>query len=269
MGAIKLVVSDIDGTLITSKGTISPGTRQAIERVIADGVHFGVASGRPTPRVRDVLEGLGISIPIISSNGAVVEDLNTGEVVWSSHLEHVLARQVLEVVTRFDIMGTFIDTAVGWRFRPERAVLPEILLQVVAELEARPWEEDDLLFAEEPVVRKIVVAGEEHVLHELETAVAAMEGIYVTSSWEGNREILLAGVDKANAAKLLAERLGIQPSEVLAIGDHRNDLELVTWAGIGVAMGNAAPELKAAADWITATNDEDGVAVALERFVLG
>jgi len=264
---IKLVISDIDGTLVTGTGVISPATRREITRIMAAGVHFGVASGRPTPRVRDVLEGLGVTIPIISSNGAIIEDLATGEIVHSRHLEHVLARQALAIIADYNIRCSFIDTAAGWCYWTGSRDLPDRLAWVVAELEATRIEDLDRFFAGAPVVRKIVVAGDERELARLEATVASLDGVFVTSSWQGNREILVAGADKANAAKILAARLEIDSEQVLAIGDHRNDLELITWAGTGVAMGNAEPELKAVADWVTASNEEDGVALALERFV--
>jgi hypothetical protein len=268
VGLIKLVVSDIDGTLVTSSGQISPATRKEIARVIAAGVHFGVASGRPTRRVRAVLEGLGVTVPIISSNGAVIEDLVTGEIIYSLHLEHALARRVLQVAADYPLMGVFVDTASGWSFLPGEHAPTDAIRFWQSELDARRMDDADLFFAEDPVVRKIVVAGDERVLEQLEPALKAVEGVYVTSSWHGNREIMVAGADKANAAKRLAARLGVEPPEVLAIGDHRNDLELIAWAGTGVAMGNAAAELKEIADWVTASNDQDGVAKALRRYIV-
>ena len=267
MKPIKLVISDIDGTLVTGTGIISPATRREITRILAAGVHFGVASGRPTPRVRDVLEGLGVTIPIISSNGAIIEDLATGEIVHSRHLEHELARQALAIIAGYNIRCSFIDTATGWWYWTGTRGLPNRLALLVAELEAPRIDDLDQFFAGAPVVRKIVVGGDEPELARLEAAVVLLDGVFVTSSWQGNREILVAGADKANAAKILAARLDIDSEQVLAIGDHRNDLELITWAGIGVAMGNAEPELKAVADWITASNEDDGVALALQRFV--
>jgi Cof subfamily protein (haloacid dehalogenase superfamily) len=246
---------------------ISEATRREIERVMDAGVHFSVASGRPTRRVRAALGDLGVSVPIISSNGAIVEDLTTGEVIFSLHLEHALVRRVLMTVADYELLWSFIDTAAGWSYVPGLYELPAELEYWVGELEARRVEDFDLFFAEQPVVRKIVVTGSERELERLEAALLAIEGVYVTSSWEGNREVLVAGADKANAVKHLAARLGIEPEQVLAIGDHRNDLELLAWAGTGVAMGNAAPELKEIAGWITTSNDEDGVARALKHFI--
>lgn len=267
MGPIKLVVSDIDGTLITTAGVVSAANRRAIARVMATGVHFSVASGRPTKRVRVVLEGLGVTVPIISSNGAVIEDLATGEIIYSLHLEHALARRVLTVAAEYDLLWSFIDAAEGWSYVAGQHELLEVLKPWVAVLDARRVEDLDLFFAEQPLIRKIVVAGEERDLERFEPAIETIEGVYITSSWQGNREIMVRGADKANAAKHLAARLGIEPGQVLAIGDHRNDLELLAWAGMGVAMGNAASELMEIADWVTTSNDDDGVAHALDHFI--
>ena len=121
--------------------------------------------------------------------------------------------------------------------------------------------------AEDRTVLKIHVEGAESELQRVEQALAVIEGVQVTASFPYNRAVFVAHAGKANAAKLLAERLGIEPANVLAIGDQRNDVELIRWAGIGVAMGNAVPELKAVADWTTRSNDDDGVAHALAHFV--
>ena len=267
VAAIKLVVSDIDGTLITSAGEVSAATRRAIARVMASGVHFSVASGRPTKRVRAVLDGLGVRVPIISSNGAVIEDLNSGEVIYSLHLEHALARRVLQIAAGYELLWSFIDGAEGWSYLNGKHELAPKLKFWVDELDANPIDGLDLFFASQPVIRKLVIAGEERDLERFEPEVAALDGVYITSSWAGNREIMVRGADKANAAKHLAARLGVEAEQVLAIGDHRNDLEMLAWAGTGVAMGNAHPDLKHIADWITMTNDEDGVAHALEHFI--
>lgn len=267
MGVIKLVVSDIDGTLITSAGEVSAANRREIARVMAAGVHFSVASGRPTKRILAVLEGLGVNVPIISSNGAVIEDLTSGEVIYSLHLEHALVRRVLRIAASYEQLWAFIDSAAGWSYLTGNYALTPELKFWVTELTARPINELNLFFAEQPIVRKLVIAGEEHDLERFEPEVAALDGVYITSSWRGNREIMVRGADKANAAKHLATRLGIEPDQVLAIGDHRNDLEMLSWAGTGVAMGNAHPDLKRIADWVTTSNDEDGVAHALEHFI--
>ena len=264
---IRLVVSDIDGTLLTSGGGISPATGREVRRVVDRGVHFSIASDRPTPAVRRALEGLDVSVPIISSNGAVVEDLNTGEVVRSSHLGAQVAGQVLEVVERHDVYWALAATPEGWACRLGRDPDQELLGRVLAALEPTHIEEWAGYLEGEPPILKILVHGRESELDRLEGELGGVEGVYVTSSSLGNREITLPGADKVSAAGLLAARLGVGRESMLAIGDGRNDLDLLVWAGVGVAMGNAVPELKRIADWVTATNDEDGVALALARYV--
>ena len=121
--------------------------------------------------------------------------------------------------------------------------------------------------AEDRTVLKIHVEGAEAELQRVEQALAVIEGVQVTAFFPYNREVFVAHAGKADVATLRAARLGIEPANVLAIGDQRNDVELIRWAGIGVAMGNAVPELKAVADWITRSNDDDGVAHALAHFI--
>jgi Cof subfamily protein (haloacid dehalogenase superfamily) len=264
---IKLVISDVDGTLLTSAGTVSVANRQEIARIIAAGVHFSVASGRPSSQIRPKLADIEATTAIISSNGAVVEDLVTGEILLDSHLERSLARQVCMVTSDFDISHMLLDTAHGWSCRAGTGRRADETEELIRRLGATRIEDWSSYFASEPQIRKLIVYGKEPELGRLESALGPTKGIQVTSSWLGNREIIVAGMDKAAAARRLTEHLGFDPSEVLAVGDNRNDIELIGWAGIGVAMENAIPELKQIADWITTTNDDDGIAHALAHFV--
>jgi Cof subfamily protein (haloacid dehalogenase superfamily) len=257
----------VDGTLIDSDGVISPATLSEIRRVVRGGVHFSIASGRPTRGIRVALADLNIRVPVIGSNGAVVEDLNTGEVIHSANIEARVALRVLEAVAVRDTYWVLVDTAEGWSYQPGRLAHRGELERMVAELRAVRVDNWARYLEDERGVLKVVVHAEEPELKWLERELGEAPGVHVTSSWARNREITIAGADKANAARMLAARLGIEREDVLAIGDNRNDLELVEWAGVGVAMGNAVPELKRVADWVTSTNDEDGVAHALARFV--
>ncbi len=264
LGPVRLVVSDIDGTLLRSDGSLSEATKREIRRVMDAGVHFGIASGRPTHGIREVIEDLGLSVPVIGSNGAVVEDVNTGEVIHSTEMQHHILARLRELIREYEVHGIYFDTSEGWVRHLGRSE---------AELvggQGLDFDREAVLIGEldeHAVVYKVVVHGEEPELERIEQAIEALGEVQVTSSWRGNREIIVAGADKANAARLLASHLGVEREQVMAIGDNRNDLELLTWAGLGVAMGNAIPELQQVADWVTATNDEDGVARALARFI--
>lgn len=266
---IALVVSDVDGTLANHTGTVSLANQREIQRVIRRGVHFSIATGRPARELRKIRESLDLAIPVIVSNGTMIEDLSTGEIIHSLQIETSITLALLDLITSHEVDAVFLDTSEGWVYQVRNATgePPKWIISDLVADASRRVAEWETFFTEERTVLKILVEGTETELQRIEQAVAAIPGVQVTASFPNNREIFVAHAGKANAAKLLATRLGIDPAHVLAIGDQRNDIELIRWAGIGVAMGNAVHELKAVADWITRSNDEDGVAHALAHFI--
>lgn len=105
-------------------------------------------------------------------------------------------------------------------------------------------------------------------LHALGRLLETLPGLEITSSWADNYELMPRGVSKGRAVQELAEQMGIGPDQVMTLGDFDNDLSMIEYAGFGTAMGNASPRVKAAAKYVTLTNDEDGVAAAIRKFVL-
>ena len=105
-------------------------------------------------------------------------------------------------------------------------------------------------------------------LHALGRRLETLPGLEITSSWADNYELMPRGVSKGRAVQELAEQMGIGPDQVMTLGDFDNDLSMIEYAGFGTAMGNASPRVKAAAKYVTLTNDEDGVAAAIRKFVL-
>ncbi len=268
MGPVKLVISDIDGTLLTSDRIVTPGTVEAIQRVTRRGVHFAVATGRPTRGLRETLAGIDLVLPTIGSNGAVVEDLTTGEVFHSAHMDHEIARRVVAVARECNLGWVVYDTSRGWVAEVRGGRDDGTLRHFLDEDEVLIVDDLATAVPADSTITKIAVHGDEAILVRLDHALRSVTGVRCTTSGENNREIVLAGVDKARAAQMLADRLDLTADQVLAIGDSGNDLELIAWAGIGVAMGNAIPAIKEVANWVTSSNDEDGVARALARFVL-
>ncbi len=265
--SIALVVSDVDGTLTNRAGAISPANHREIMRIMSRGIHFSIATGRPTRDLQKVREGLDLALPVIVSNGTMIEDLATGEIIHSLQIEMSVIRAVLDLIVSHDVDAVIMDTPQGWIYQVRNATgEPPPWIISVGDT-AHRIDEWHTYLAEDRTVLKIHVEGAESELQRVEKALAVIEGVQVTASFPYNREVFVAHAGKANAAKLLAARLGIEPANVLAIGDQRNDVELIRWAGIGVAMGNAVPELKAVADWITRSNDDDGVAHALAHFI--
>ncbi len=254
-----VVASDLDGTLVRSDGTISARSREAIAAVEEVGSLFVMVTGRPPRWMAGVADAAGHHGLAICANGAVVYDLHTEQVV-ESHL--LTADAALEVVValRRDVPGVVFarETATA-RFGHEPAYRPR-------------WDQDDkdVLEVEELLaegVVKLLVRHEEMTGDELLAAArAALGGLVETthSSIDGLLEISARGISKASGLAALVAGHGLGAADCVAFGDMPNDLPMLSWAAHGVAVANAHPEVLAAADEITAANDDDGVAVVIE-----
>jgi Cof subfamily protein (haloacid dehalogenase superfamily) len=255
------VATDIDGTLIGSDGKVSARTVEVIRRVEAAGALFVMVTGRPPRWMADISEQTGHAGLAVCANGALVYDLHE-EVVIQSHL--LRADVIAEVVEamRSQIPGiTFAVERPDLTFGHEHAYVPSSLNAgaVIADL--------DELIAEGAV--KLLVRhrgmGPDDLLAAARTAVGDRATL-THSSADGLLEISAAGITKASGLAALADDEAIEPHEVVAFGDMPNDLPMLTWAGLGVAVANAHPDVLDIADEVTASNDDDGVAVVLERW---
>jgi Cof subfamily protein (haloacid dehalogenase superfamily) len=263
---MRLFATDLDGTLLRSDGTVSDRSRAALASVEASGRALVLVTGRPPRWMPPVVEETGHTGLALCANGAVVYDLAAERVV-QEHLidpavgvEAVAAiRQALPdvvfAVERSGARGLGREEAYALGFAPRGEVL-------VAEV-------DDLLA--EPVT-KLLARHDDMDPDEMLARVREVVGdlVEVThSSTRGLMEISASGVSKAVALSRLADELGVPADEVVAFGDMPNDLPMLGWAGHAVAVANAHPEVLAAADEVTATNDDDGVALVIERLLAG
>ncbi|MGK5679847.1 HAD family hydrolase [Actinoplanes sp. URMC 104] len=261
MSPYKLVASDIDGTLIRTDGTLS---KRTIEVLAALPVPFVVATGRPIRWLQQLFEQMAAPVPAICANGAVIYDAETDEVLRAEPLSVDL---LLDVSKRL------------------REAIPDIALAVEVEdgrsfwyEEAWPvrWEGDDddkavrVLAAPEeltsvPAVKLLARSAQHGPDDFAELVTTTLGGIAEAthSSSSALVEISAVGVTKAAGLAWHCERYGVDKSEVVAFGDMPNDIPMLTWAGRAVAMGNAHPSVKAVADEVGPTNDEDGVASRL------
>jgi Cof subfamily protein (haloacid dehalogenase superfamily) len=258
----RLVASDLDGTIVRSDGTVSERTRAAIAAVEEAGAAFAMVTGRPTRWMKEVAEQTAHHGVAVCANGALVYDLHTETVVRSYLLSTSAARQVVEALR---------DAIPGIAFAVER-----FAEGFAHEPTYKPrWDSTDPL-TQAPVeqllssdVVKLLARHEDLDSDELLAAARAAVGSGATlthSSADGLLEISAADVSKASGLASLAEELGIGAAEVVAFGDMPNDLPMLAWAGHGVAVANAHPEVLAAADEVTASNDDDGVAEVLARW---
>ena len=260
--APRLVATDLDGTIVRSDGTVSDRTRAAIAAVEEAGASFVMVTGRPTRWMRAVAEQTGHHGVAVCANGALVYDLHTESVVRSFLLSSAAAREVVEALR---------DAIPGIAFAVER--LEEGFAHEPA---YRPrWDSADPR-TQAPVehllssdVVKLLARHEELGSDELLAAAraAVASGATLThSSSDGLLEISAADVSKASGLASLAAERGVAAAEVVAFGDMPNDLPMLSWAGLGVAVANAHPEVLAVADEVTASNDDDGVAAVLDRW---
>ncbi|MEU9357410.1 HAD family hydrolase [Streptomyces sp. NPDC048301] len=260
--AYSLVATDLDGTLLRPDDTVSPRSRAALARATSAGARHLVVTGRPVPGIRALLDGLGYEGLVVCGQGAQVYDAGAARMVTSAPLDREPAETALgkieaevgQVFAAVDQDGPNGLTLIEPGYRMPHPSLPARRIRHRGEL----WST--------PVIK--VLIRHPH-LSDDELAAAARGAVgdlaSVTMAGPGTVELAPHGVDKGTGISQAAALLGLDPAEAVAFGDMPNDLPMFRLCGHGVAMGNAHAELRAEADEITLTNEEDGVAVVLER----
>lgn len=262
----RLLVADIDGTLITSQREIPDGVHAAVAAAQARGVRVCLATGRIWPSAERFVRGLGADPPAILANGGIVYDFRTDTVLRQVPLSHEQARAVLELLRAYPrvqphlfahnrvYVGRLNIHSEFYR-RKDRLVIEEV---------------GDLVTFLPPDPTKILVIGDRHDLIEAAAAIARLPyPINTVFSEQTYFEVLPTGSSKGAALEFVANLLGIPQRAIIAVGDNLNDQEMLRFAGLGVAMGNAPPELQAQAGYVSSTNDEEGLSEVIHRFILG
>ncbi|MEU7384372.1 MULTISPECIES: Cof-type HAD-IIB family hydrolase [unclassified Streptomyces] len=256
----KLIATDLDGTLLRSDGSVSRRTREALAAATAAGAAHLVVTGRAVPWTRHVLDDLGYRGLAVCGQGAQVYDAGEHRLLTSVTLDRQLAAVALAKIeaevgplylaaSRDGLDGEVL-VGPGYAAGP----LPATPFTDVADLWSAP-------------LNKIYVQHPDLTDDELADVARRTAGgfVSVTMAGEGIVELLPLGLSKATGLSLAARRLGLKAADAIAFGDMPNDIPMFAWASRGVAMANAHDELKAVADEVTASNDEDGIAVLLEK----
>ena len=259
---VRLVATDLDGTLLGLEDVVSERTAKAIRAVAEAGIHVVAATGRSQWTAAPLVEPAhGLDL-VVCSNGASLYHLREERSLASYPIADDVIDEVL-VTLHAELPGCVF----GWETEDDLhyeagflAYRPNL---------DRPASPDLVVGSRPAPIRKLMVGHPQVQHYELLDAVVPLTpaGAFATTSGAPFVEITGDGVDKAFGIQKVCERLGIAPEEVLAIGDNHNDIAMVTWAGRGIAMGNAHPALLAAVDEQTASNVEDGVAQVLESLV--
>jgi 5-amino-6-(5-phospho-D-ribitylamino)uracil phosphatase len=265
-GPIRLVAIDLDGTLLRSNKRLSTANAKAIAEVTHRGVHVVLASARPPRSVRDIYHRLALDTLQVNYNGALVHDMPRGRHVFHQPMSAALAKRIIkfarkvdpDVVISVEVLDKWYTDHVDDKLPTEtsRHFSPDFIGPLSA-------------FLTVPVTKLMLLAPPEKLrpIH-LGVRTKFAKEIAILISDDYLIQLVHQQVDKANALKIVAQRYGVPREQVMAIGDADNDLGMVRWAGIGVAMASGWDRLKEAADVIAPANDDDGVAAVLKKYVL-
>ena len=258
----KLIVLDLDGTLTNSKKEITPRNRETLIRMQEQGIRLVLASGRPTYGIVPLANEFGGFI--LSYNGGEIINWETQEMVY----ENVLPNEVVPVLyecarTHQLSILTYDGAEIITENSQDPYVLKEAFLNKMAVRETNDFLTDITL----PVAKCLIVGDADKLIPlEAELCLRLQGRINVFRSEPYFLELVPQGIDKALSLAVLLKEIGVAREEVIAIGDGYNDLSMIRFAGLGIAMGNAQEPVKKAADYITLSNEEDGVAEAIKKF---
>lgn len=276
---IRLVALDLDGTFLNEKKEITDGNRKAVIEAVKAGVQMIVSTGRPYSGIA-VEEFLAMGMEYaITVNGAEIYRLADRKCMYLEGMENARAREIIAALKQFDIRIDFLMDGCGYgevsaNDRIEELGLPDIMKDYIRETRILVDDMDTFIGEKGVEIPKItlnfymtengIYKDYDEVLHLLQ----GMDDISFLSGGYHNLEITKKGVTKGKSLQILTEMLGIDMKETMACGDSENDIDIMKAAAVGVAMANASEETKAAADYITLSNEEDGVAHVIYELVL-
>ncbi len=272
---VRLIALDLDGTLLDSSKNLSEGNRAALAEAAARGIHIVPTTGRFFGAMPQSIRDLPFVRYAITINGAQVYDRESDTALVREEIPVAMALDILRLLDTYDVIYDCYQDNWGWMtaalqekaadYAPDAHYLRMIreLRKPVPELKSTLSERDRdvqkiMLFARDLSVRAEIA----------EKVKSGFPRIAVSSSTPNNLELNISTAHKGVALARMAETLGFGVGECMACGDGLNDLTMIQSAGLGVAMANACPEVLAAADFVSASNDDDGVAVAVRKFCL-
>jgi len=272
--AIKLIALDLDGTTLNSKKELTPATQSALEEAIDRGIYVVIATGRVLSALpENVLKVDGIQYAL-TSNGANIIDLKTRKSVYRNLIASSAIEEIVELLSHYDFMiEVFVD---GHAYVDQKIYdnLDAVGLGISHTDYIRETREPvegllDFMLRHKAVIENINVNfGNQTDRAMMREVLAKLQNVTLTTSFDHNLELGGATTSKAAAVKHLCELLGVDEKDVMACGDSPNDASMLMAAGLPIAMGNGKDEIKDIAKYVTGTNDEDGVAQAVHKFVL-
>lgn len=279
MKDIKLVALDLDGTLFDNSSRISKRNLTAIRSITDKGIHVVISTGRPFEGIPfDQIKGTGINYAI-TANGSGIYEISTGKCLYENAMDEELVIPILNFLLTRDIhMDAFIGgkgyTPIQCVETAQKLTVPSSIKNYIITTRTRLDNILQFIHENQLKVQKMTLnfyPAADGTLIDRETVrkfLVSNPSITTVCGGYNNLEFTRADANKGVGLRKLAEILGVNPDATMAIGDTENDLAIIEAAGIGVAMGNATDAVKARADYVTTTNTKDGVAAAIEHFIL-
>lgn len=275
----KLICIDMDGTLLDNSAKNIPNENlEAIKSATEKGVKVAITTGRLFTSARYFSDLIGVKTPVIASNGAYIREKDSDKVIAEFLLGEENIKAILDVVKEYDIRVFFntVDTVITDKDILQGNAYMEMNKDLPKEMQVKFLINEDLKSTSlryKDEILKCICINENNIyntkeIEELKMKLKEIDSIEVVSSNHNNFEIMNKGVSKGKAVETLAKEYGIPKDEVIAIGDGENDLSMIKYAGLGVAMGNSSDFIKEQADYVTDTNVNAGVGKVIKKFVL-
>lgn len=287
----KLIVVDLDGTLLNKNGIVTLKTKETLKKIINKGTDIILASGRPIGSIKNIAKEIESNNYFIAGNGAVIYDIKKDEIIYENILKKSKALDIIKICE---------ENSIYYNIYTEKEIIAKSLnyntlyyhkenlnkeeenkthINIVQDIY------DYILKRKEKILKIMICDGNQTIFNSIMRKLKEVQDIEVLEISHMSRKIIKQGteevpieyfyteisaknVDKWNALKVLAEKIGISKEEIIAIGDNINDKKMIQNSGFGVVMAGSTPEITSIADYVTSSNSEDGVAQALENIIL-
>lgn len=270
--ATKLIAIDLDGTLLQNNHIgISQKNIDAIREASKKGVKIAIATGRPNMMVEDTIEAVGVVDYLINSNGAKITDLKNNKIIYNNNIPVENWHFAYDLIKKENVLFDVYARGRGYveeRFRDRYSVLTDHKDYNEYFMEKYEFHEDLKEYLHDDSIEKITIMPKnETEKNNVLDALIEKNSFVMALSLGNSFEINDIKTSKGKALNILCKEMGIDISEIMAFGDGDNDSEMLTMVGCGIAMGNGMDKLKSLADYVTDTNDQDGVAKGIEKYL--
>ncbi|MDQ0256950.1 HAD superfamily hydrolase (TIGR01484 family) [Evansella vedderi] len=240
---IKLIALDMDGTLLKDNHEVSPANRKAIKVAKEQGIHIVLSTGRSILSCKEYADSLELDSYLVTVNGSEIWDTQ-GNLIDQNPIDAELIEMLWDLKMKHNTQYWAISSEKVWRD------------DFPTDIQSQNWLKFGFHFEDAKIQKEVTELLTKH------------EALEVSNSSPTNLEINAAGINKGFALEKVCNWLDITMDNVMAVGDSLNDIVMIKEAGVGVAMGNAQQKVKDAANWVTSSNNDDGVARAIEKFIL-